>query len=171
MGDTSRAIASFQKAAQMKPDFYDAYMQLGLLTSKKPGSMAAQYFDNAIRIDSTSVEAYYDKAKFYQDHKNYEKAKDTYRELIAQNPQYDKAYFNLGFVYIEQDSIDIAYRMFVYAINVSPAYAEAYYYRGLCTLQKGNKEQASSDFRQALTLKPDYELAQKELNHLTQKSN
>jgi tetratricopeptide (TPR) repeat protein len=91
--------------------------------------------------------------------------------LIAQNPQYDKAYFNLGFIYIEQDSIDKAYRMFDYAIKVSPAYAEAYYYRGLCTLQKGNKEQAASDFRQALTLKPDYELAQRELNNLTQKSN
>lgn len=171
MGDTMKAIVSFQKAVQVKPDFYDAYMQLGLLTSKNPGSIAAQYFDNAIRIDSTSTEAYYDKGKFYQDHKSYEKAKGTYHELILKNPQYEKAYFNLGFIYIQQDSIDKAYRMFDYAVKVSPAYAEAFYYRGLCSLAKGNTEQAASDFRQALTLKPNYEMAQKELNNLTQKSD
>lgn len=167
MGDTTRAIAFFQKAVQMKPDFYDAYMQLGLLTMKRPGTTAAQYFDNAIRIDSTSAEAYYDKGKFYQDREEYEKAKETYHELIAQNPQYKNAYFNLGFIYIQQDSIDKAQRMFDYAIKVAPSYAEAYYYRGLCELQKGNKEQALADFRQAITLKPDYELARKELNGLT----
>lgn len=171
MGDTGRAFLSFQKAVQVKPDLYDGYMQLGLLTSKKAGSQAAQYFDNAIRIDSTNAEAYYGKAKFYQDHDEYEKAKKTYHDLIVINPQFDKAYFNLGFVYIKQDSIDKAYRMFDYAIKVTPAYAEAYYYRGLCALQKGNKEQAETDFRQAITLKPDYELARKELNSITGEKN
>jgi tetratricopeptide (TPR) repeat protein len=170
-GDTARALASFQKAVQLKPDFYDAYMQLGLLTSKHAGPLAPQYFDNAIRIDSMSTEAYYDKGKFYQDHKNYEKAKEAYRQLIGKNPQYDKAYFNLGFIYSEQDSVEKAYKMFDYAIRVSPAYAEAYYYRGLCGLQQGNKEQAAADFRQATSLKPNYEAAQKELNNLTGTSN
>lgn len=180
MGDTMRAIASFQKAVTIKQDFYDAYVQLGLLTSKKPSQIAAQYFDNAIRIDSSNVEARYDKGKFFQDrgdaafdknnfagaNDNYAKAKAAYYELIAQNPQYQYAYFNLGFIYVRQDSLDKAYRMFDYAIKVSPSYAEAYYYRGLVSLEKGNKDQAIADFRQALTLKPDYELAQKELNTL-----
>jgi tetratricopeptide (TPR) repeat protein len=171
MGDTNRAFSSFQKAVQMKPEFYDGYMQLGLLTSKKSGLQAAQYFDNAIRIDSSNAEAYYGKAKFYQDHGQYAKAKDVYHELITKNPQYEQAYFNLGFIYIKQDSIDKAYRMFDYAIKVTPAYAEAYYYRGLCSLEKGNKEQAETDFRQAIALKPNYELAQKELNTLTAQSH
>lgn len=166
MGDTNHAFSAFQKAVQVKPEFYDGYMQLGLLASKKSGSQAAQYFDNAIRIDSSNAEAYYGKAKFYQDHGQYAKAKHVYNELITKNPQYGQAYFNLGFIYIKQDSIDKAYRMFDYAIKVTPAYAEAYYYRGLCSLEKGNKEQAETDFRQAIVLKPDYELAQKELNNL-----
>lgn len=171
MGDTNRAFSSFQKAVQVKPEFYDGYMQLGLLTSKKPGSQAAHYFDNAIRLDSSNAEAYYGKAKFYQDHGQYAKSKDVYHELIAKMPQYTQAYFNLGFIYIKQDSIDKAYRMFDYAIKVTPAYAEAYYYRGLCSLEKGNKEQAEADFRQAIALKPNYELAQKELNTLTAESH
>src|SRR6185295_3905907 len=100
MGDTSRAVSAFQKAVTVKPDFYDAYVQLGLLTSKKPSQLAAQYFDNAIRLDSNNAEAYYDKGKFFQDRgdaafeknnfdnadENYEKAKAVYRELIAHEP-------------------------------------------------------------------------------------
>ncbi|MGB3074600.1 MAG: tetratricopeptide repeat protein [Chitinophagales bacterium] len=169
-GDTSRAITSFQKSVQIKPDFYDGYMQLGLITGHKKNSPAAQYFDNAIRIDSTTAEAYYAKAMYYQEHGENEKAKSTYEALITVNPQFESSYFNLGYIYIKQDSIDKAYRMFDFAIKVKPAYAEAYYYRGLCAEEKGNKEQAISDFRQALTLKPGYELAQKELNTLTQSS-
>ena len=36
----------------MKPDFYDAYIQLGLLNSKKPSQLAAKYYDDAIRLDT-----------------------------------------------------------------------------------------------------------------------
>ncbi len=170
MGDTTRAITSFQKSVQAKPDFYDGYMQLGLLTGKNNSSPAPQYFDNAIRIDSTLAEAYYAKAMYYQEHGENEKAKATYQSLISVNAQFESAYFNLGYIYILQDSIDKAYRMFDFAIKVKPAYAEAYYYRGLCSREKGNADQAIADFRQSLTLRPGYEPAQKELNSLTQSS-
>jgi tetratricopeptide (TPR) repeat protein len=175
MGDTSRAITSFQKAVAMKSDFYDAYIQLGLLHLNRPGEIAARYFDNAIRLDSLNAEAYYDKAKFYQDrgerawagrrpaeaHANYQAAKAVYRQLIAVNPQYEFAYFNTGFICLRQDSLEQGYRMFDFAIKVNPQYAEAYYYRGLVSLEKGNEDAALSDFRQALVLKPDYEPAKR----------
>ena len=72
----------------------------------------------------------------------------------------------LDYIYIIQDSIDKAYRMFDFAIKVNPAYAEAYYYRGLCSLEKGNNEQADADFRQAIALKPDYEAGSKRIKYL-----
>ena len=184
MGDTTRAIIAFQRAVAMKTDFYDAYIQLGLIHMKKPGDLASKYFDNAIRLDSMSEEAYYDKARFYQDRgdaafageqfeasdANYELAKAAYRQLVTVNPQYENAYFNLGFIFLRQDSLDAAYRMFDFAIKANPQYAEAYYYRGLVSLEKGNKEPAMADFRQALILKPDYELAKKELGQSSEKN-
>ena len=183
LGDTTRAIAAFQKCVQYKQDFYDAFMQLGLLHSAQKKNLAPSYFDNAIRLDSSKAEAWYAKAKYYQDQgavadkkkniteakTNYEEAKKTYRELIIKNPQYEFAYFNLGFIYLQQDSIDKALRHFDLATKVSPQYAEAYYYRGLCELVKGQKEQAESDFQQTLNLKPDYKAAQDELDKLQKK--
>ncbi|MEI7802439.1 MAG: tetratricopeptide repeat protein [Bacteroidota bacterium] len=183
MTDTARAIAAFQKCVQYNQNFYDAFMQLGLLHSAQKKNLAPSYFDNAIRLDSSKTEAWYAKAKYYQDmgdaadkkknnpeaKTNYEEAKKTYRELIAKNPQYEFAYFNLGFIYIQQDSIDKALRHFDLATKVSPQYAEAYYYRGLCELEKGQKDQAESDFQQTLNLKPDYKAAQDELDKLNKK--
>ncbi len=181
--DTTRAIAAFQKCVQYNQDFYDAFMQLGLLHSAQSKNLAPSYFDNAIRLDSNKAEAWYAKAKYYQDKGhdadlaknksevklNYEAAKKTYRELIFKNPQYEFAYFNLGFIYIQQDSIDKALRHFDLATKISPQYAEAYYYRGLCELMKGQNDQAAIDFQQTLNLKPDYTAAQEELDKLDKK--
>lgn len=181
--DTTRAIAAFQKCVQYKQDFYDAFMQLGLLHSAQNKNLAPSYFDNAIRLDSSKTEAWYAKAKYYQDQAdaadkkknnleaktNYEAAKKTYRELIVKNPQYEFAYFNLGFIYLQQDSVDKALRHFDLATKVSPQFAEAYYYRGLCELVKGQKDQAAIDFQQTLNLKPDYSAAQDELDKLDKK--
>jgi tetratricopeptide (TPR) repeat protein len=180
MQDTVRALSAFQRAVTLKPDFYEAYIQLGLLAERQKSQVAAQYYDNAIRIDPQNPEAYYNKAKFLQDRGeaafekadmdeadlSFEKAKSVYRELIGLDPQYEHAYFNTGFILIRQDSLAEAFKLFDFAIKIKPYYAEAYYYRGLITLQQGNKEQAQADFRQALALKPDYELAENELSEL-----
>lgn len=182
MKDTVRAIAAFQKAVSLKPEFYDAYIQLGLLHSTKPSSLAAQYYDNAIRLDSSSTEAYYNKGKFFQDRAlrafdnrqyeqaraDFELAKSVYRQLITVNPQYEPAYFNMGFIYAKQDSLDRAFRMFDLAIKMNPAYAEAYYYRGLIALQKGDRQQAEADFRQCLSLNPAFDKAASELRQMPQ---
>lgn len=179
-GDTTNAVQSFLMAIQKKPGFYDAYMQLGLLQSQKHNPIATQYFDNAINIDSTANEAYYDKGKFYHDlgdialqknktadaDKQYEMAKKIYRQLISRDPQYADAYFNLGTIYYNQDSTDLAMRMFNLAIQMEPTYAEAYYGRGLVNELNGDNDAAASDFRQALNLQSDFDKAQKELDKI-----
>ncbi len=166
LGDTAKAIESFKLALQYKPEFYDAYMQLGLLTSKMNSPEAPLYFDNAIRLDSTQPESYYAKAKYFQDHKRYDEAKKIYRLLIRISPQNEKAFFNLGFVYLLQDSVDKAFRHFDLAIKMKPNYADAYYYRGLAESERGNKAEAKTNLTQCLALDPENEKAQSLLNTL-----
>jgi tetratricopeptide (TPR) repeat protein len=167
--DTAKAIEQFKMALQYKPDMYDAYMQLGLLTSAQKSQLATQYFDNAIRIDSTIPESYYAKAKYFQDINNFKEAKATYRKLITISPQNANAFFNMGFIYILEDSIPKAKKYFDYAIKVNPIYADAYYYRGLCEYELGEIEYAKSDLTQCLALDPDNEKAQSLLNTINKK--
>ncbi len=169
MKDTAKAIEQFKTVLQFKPDFYDAYMQLGLLSSSQKSPLATQYFDNAIRIDSTIPESYYAKAKYYQDRNKLKEAKDTYRKLINISPQNANAFFNMGFIYITEDSIQKAKKFFDYAIKVNPIYADAYYYRGLCESELGEIDYAKSDLTQCLALDPDNEKAQSLLNTLNKK--
>jgi tetratricopeptide (TPR) repeat protein len=163
-GDTNKAIKSFLQSLQYRQNFYDAYMQLGLITSKRNTNEAPQYFDNAIRIDSTQADSWYAKGKFYQDHKQYELAKANYRHLVHISPFNYNALFNVGFILILQDSLQKAESNFGLAIKVKPSFANAYYYRGLCENELGNKEEAKADLRQCLVLDPKNELAANLLN-------
>ena len=166
LGDTTKAISSFQEAVQIKPDYYEAYMQLGLLSSAKKSKLAPQYFDDAIRLDTTGSEAYYGKGKYYQDVKDDPMAKKVYRELVQKDPFNEHAFFNLGFIYLMEDSIKEAYKYFNFSIKVKPQYAEGYYYRGLCENLLGNKVQALGDIDEAIALKPDFEEAKETYNKL-----
>lgn len=169
MGDTAAAIKNFQNALQYKPEFYDAYMQLGLLTSKSKSAEAVQYFDNALRIDSSSSEARYAKAKYLQDQKQFEAAKKVYRDLIRVSPQNDDAFFNLGFIYLLQDSLEKAHKQFDFAIRMKPMRADAYYYRGLCSFELGDLSKARLDLSQCLALDPEHDRAQELLNTINKK--
>ena len=49
-GDTARALSSFQTSVELDPDYYDAYIQLGNIESKRMHPVALQYYNNALRI-------------------------------------------------------------------------------------------------------------------------
>jgi len=168
IGDTSKAISNLQTAVEQDPNMHDAYMQLGLLHSTKNDDLALDYFDNALEVDSNSVDALYGKAMFHQERSNYAKAKKFYKDIIEIEPQYGKAFYNIGYICFQQDSLAKAFRHFNIATNVSPDYAEAYYMKGLTAESQGDHEKAKRNYRQALGIKPDYELAQKGMKRINE---
>lgn len=169
MGDTTKAISSLQNAVAENPQYFEAYMELGLLCTAKKNVLAPQYFDAALRLDSLSAEAYYGKAKYFQDMKEDAKAKKVYRELIKKDAFNEHAYFNIGFIYLTEDSILEAYKYFNYSVKVKPQYAEGYYYRGICQDMLGRHAQALDDIDQAIALKPDFTEAKETYDKLTKK--
>ena len=75
----------------------------------------------------------------------------------------------MGWMLLQEDSIEKALRQFDMAIGVKADYMEAYYNRGLCNeiLEKYNE--AIADYNQALTFKSDYEPAKIALKRASQK--
>jgi len=164
--DTTKAISTMQTAVEQNPDYYAAYMQLGLLLSSQKDPLALGYLDNAIRLDSNSLEAYYAKAMYYQENLNYKMAVDIYRHIINMAPQSELAFYNMGYIYYEKDSFSKAFRYFDMSIKVSPAYTKAYYMCGLSSEALGNINQASYYYDQTLNLDPDFVLAQEGMKRL-----
>jgi tetratricopeptide (TPR) repeat protein len=166
-GDTNRAVRDFQSAIEADPEFYNAYMQLGMIFQLRNDPASEGYFTNAIRVKPGSEEALYGRGLWYQDHNQLDKAIQDYTTIIQMNPQNKNAHFNLG--YIHQIHLNIfpeAIKHYTRAIEADPRYAEAFYNRGLCYEAVGNLDAAQGDFRSALMIRPVYPVAEQGLNRV-----
>lgn len=168
-GDTTNAIASLQKSVKIDADNADAWFFLGRIFSLRNNPVALQYFDNALRVDSSYLEAQEFKGAFYKRRGEYDKAFDVYRELILRDPDYANAYFDMGVIYLELDSFSKAYDNFNIAIKVDPIFVKAYLYRGEAAEKMGNREAALADYKQASGMSPEYKEAKEALERLQKK--
>ena len=155
-GDTTRAIASLQKSVQYDADIGDAWRFLGRIFAERNNSLAIRYFDNALRVDTMDLEAREYKAAFYKRRGEFDKAFQAYRDIIIRNPDYSNAYFDMGMIYLELDSLPKAYDHFNLALKTDPLFVKAYYYRGHTAELQGNIEAAKADYRQASGMSPNY---------------
>lgn len=159
-GDTTSAIASLQKSVRIDPENADAWFFLGRIFGNRNNTLAVQYYDNALRVDSTYLEAQEFKAVFYKKRGDYDKAFAIYRDLLLRDPDYANAYFDMGVIYLELDSLTKAYDNFNIATKVDPIFVKAYYYRGVASEKMGNKEAALADYKQASGMAPEFQDAQ-----------
>lgn len=167
--DTAKAVSSFQTALQLQPSFFDAALQLGLLSMYQKPELSLQYFQQAIRIDSTQIYGYYDEAMLLQHLKRNEQAKKVYRKLIQISPQFKDAYYRMGEIYFKQDSLGKAKKYLTLAIAVEPQFARAYLTRGKCYLKSAKIDSAKNDFHSCINLSEDTDMtteAQKALTAL-----
>jgi len=165
-GDTLKAISTFQTATEQNPDYYDAFIQLGLLCAGKKMKLAESYYQNALRIRPESVEAIYGLGMYYQNADEYEEAKSTYRSLIGIDVQFKDAYYNVGYIYFQQDSLKKALNYFDMAANVDVGFARAYYMRGLTYEAMSDTSNAIKDYNRTLSLDNGFEMARKGLERI-----
>lgn len=156
MKDTARAISTFETAVQVAPDYREAVVQLGILHSAKGDAIAMKYLDNAYAMDTTDVFPIFARGVFYQEMKDYQKAKNEYRRCILRNRRYTDAYFNMGYILLQEDSTQKAWRQYDLAIKTDPSNPYAYYNRGLCSEIMDSLANAVADYRTAQRLDTSY---------------
>lgn len=160
LGDTAKAISSFQTVIEQDPDYYNAYMQLGLLYSAIKNPLALDYLNNALNLQPQSIEAYYAIAMFFQEIGKIDKAIETYNTILKIDSSYNDAHFNLGYIaMVMQNDLAKAIKHFSDNIRFHPNNYEAFYMRGLCYERLKDKDNAIRDYRQALKLYPQYDNA------------
>jgi tetratricopeptide (TPR) repeat protein len=156
MGDTTRAIRALEKSVQLDAENADAWLFLGRIFSNNNNPRALQFFDNALRVDSTSLEAREFKGAYYKRRGEFDNAFAVYKDIIARNPDYSNAYFDMGTIYLDLDSLGKAYDNFNIAIQTDPLFVKAYYFRGITSEKQGRKEAALADYTQAAKMSPNY---------------
>jgi tetratricopeptide (TPR) repeat protein len=166
-GDTTHAISSMQTAVEQDPEYYNAYIQLGVLMAAKKNPLAAQYYVNALKVNPSSQEALYNLGKFYQDTKDFNAAMETYTTLLRVNPHHFDAHFNMGVIHTKDLKLmQEGLRYFNLAIEDDPKEPRGYYGRGFCYETLGNVANAQSDYKMALTLNPQYTFAAEGLSRV-----
>jgi tetratricopeptide (TPR) repeat protein len=167
MNDTAKSISSFQTAVQVDPGYQPAILQLAMIFAAKNDDLAVQYYDNAFAADTTQMVALHGKAMYYQEHNQIEKAKEVYRIIILHDDQYADAYFNRGWLLMQQDSLVKAEKQFDFVTKIEPNNAEAYYNRGVCKELLKRPTEALNDYKQALQFDAAYTEAKAALKRLS----
>ena len=168
MGKEAEAIKAYRFSTELDADMIDAWIILGQLYQKRDDPTAIQYFDNAVRVDTTSVFALHTKANYLQQTGATQDAIDVYRKIILLDPGYSDAHFNTGLAYLELDSAQLAYKSFDLVVKTEPANSQAYYYRGLTGELIGKLAQARQDFEQTLNMDRSFTPAQESLNRVNE---
>jgi len=165
--DTSRAIENFQIAANQKQDYYEAYLQLGVLFLSKNDIRTIGYYENALNVNPQSIEALYGIAMYYQKNKEYQKALDKYTDILKIDSNNTLACYNTGYIYLVYlNEFEKAIMYFSDAIDISPAYTDAYYNRGFCYELLNDFVNARDDFQKTLELVTNHKKAIEGLNRI-----
>lgn len=162
----SRAINAFQTAAEMDSKLSDAWIAIGEIYEAKKDPKALKYYESAILSNPEYMTAYHAKAFYLQNNKRIPEAKTIYRSMVVKDPSYMEAYLNLGYLYMDEDSLDLAFEQFNAMAGVEPTNHMGFYMRGLINEKKGKLEEASKDYQSAHNLKSDDKKVEEALNRL-----
>ena len=157
MGNVELARSSFTTAVEVRPDFYDGFIALGLFCAGQGDPLAEEYYRSAIDLKPRSVEAHYNLAMHLQERGDWDAALSTYDQILELDPSNATAPFNQGYIHLEyRQDYAAAAEAFTEAINRLPYYQQAFFNRGLALESMGALREALDDYNQALKLKPDY---------------
>mgnify|MGYP001942987206 CR=1 FL=1 len=161
------AVSNFRTATEQDNDYIEAWLQLGYMYDAADDTLAGAFFENALRIDSNNKDALYAFGMHLQNWGLTEEAITQYQHLIRVDDDYHDAFFNIGYVYLEQvQNYDSAIKYYNKVVALNPFNYKGYYNRGLAFERNNNMVMARTDFEKALELKADYTPAAEAMNRI-----
>jgi len=118
-------------------------------------SLAVQKLEQAIAIDSNSVEAHFVLGNAYTQNNQLDKAEELFTRAIEIDPNHTDARSNLGVVLYRQQKFPQAADAFRKAIELEPNDADVQYNLGGVLAAQGNFTEAEQHFLRARELDPN----------------
>ena len=166
-GAEGQALSSYQQATKSNPELLDAWIHAGQILDRRGDPDAERYFAAALTIQPDHIPTLHAQAISQAAHDQTLNAKKIYKKIILLAPDYTDAYFNLGLLYLDQDSLAPAHAHFDLAVKTRPQFANGYFYRGLASEFMANLESALLDYEVTRRLDPTHERAAAALARVT----
>lgn len=149
-----QAIEEFSQAARLRPDWFEAYYQLGLAhweavsDPDKTGRSdeAVRAFKEAIRLKPDFAEAHHLLGESYHSLLQYDRAEESLKEAIRLKPDLAEAHEALGVAYLYKGQYAEAVKPLEEAIRLKPDFAMAHQVLGLAYLSVDQRDKAQEQY-------------------------
>jgi predicted O-linked N-acetylglucosamine transferase (SPINDLY family) len=154
-GKLEPAIALYSDILRIEPRHFDAIHLLGVIADQmKNHQLAVDLIDQAIAINSSNADAYFNRGNALKELGRLEAAIASYDKAILLNPRYINAYGNRGIALQKLGRLPEAVASYDKAIGLAPDNAPAHYNRGLALQELGQYEAAIASYDKAIGFNP-----------------
>jgi protein O-mannosyl-transferase len=165
-GDLAGAIAEYEKALQVKPDYADAHANMGGALVMMPGRLdeAKYHLREALRAQPDFAEAHNSLGvAWLKTPGGLQEAVAEFRQAISSKPEFAEAHNNLGNAYAAMpEHWDDAITQYRLALQQNPNYGEIHFNIALVLLHfPGREDEAAQEMEAFLRLHPDNALAKR----------
>ncbi|MEK0181955.1 tetratricopeptide repeat protein [Microcoleus anatoxicus] len=156
-GDYQGAVADYNQALRINPNYAEAYFSRGLARSDlgdKQGAIAD--YNEALRINPNDVIAYYNRGVARYKLGDKQGAIADYDQALRIDSNNASFYLNRGTARSDLGDKQGAIADYDQALRIDPNNAKAYNNRGTARDELGDKRGALADYDQALRIDPNY---------------
>ena len=155
-GDQDGALAAFQKAVQLKPDYAGAITAIAdIYAGQGKPQLALAEYTRSLSFAPNDPKTILNYAAALQQTGDTSQAEVQYRRVMKLLPHDSAAYADMESLYIEEGRLDEAIAMYKQAIAINPNDANAYFDMGVMFQQRGQDRDALAFYKKVLQLKPD----------------
>ncbi len=156
-GRLDKAIARYQKALEIRPDYAEAHYNLGLIFPRL-GRLdeAITEYRKALEIRPDYAEAHNNLGSILARLGRPDEAITEYRKALEIKPHWAEVQNNLGAALKGIGRYDEAILHFGKAVEIEPDNADFHYNFGIVLYNQGQLDEASAHFQRALEIKPDH---------------
>ncbi|HUB67922.1 MAG TPA: tetratricopeptide repeat protein [Candidatus Methylacidiphilales bacterium] len=154
-GQTKEAIAQYQQALEINPDYAQARNNLGSIFAQEGRvDEALAQFQRALEINPNYAEAQNNMGNVLARKGQVDAAIAHYEQALQIDPYFIGARDNLGLALSQKGKVDQAMIEYQQALQMNPHVAESHYELGNAYLQKGRLDEAIEQYQKALEIDP-----------------
>jgi tetratricopeptide (TPR) repeat protein len=152
--DYDAAIAAFNEAIRLDPNYAPAFYDRGVAYGKKDDyDRAISDYNEAIRLSPTAA-AFNSRGFAYSKKGDNDRAVADYNEAIRLDPKNAQAFLNRGILHAKQGDNNRAIADYDEVIRLDPNNANAFNNRGNAYRRKDDLDRALADYNEAIRLGP-----------------
>ena len=157
VGMLEKALHALNNSILLKPDYADAYYNLGYaLYYQDKLDEAIEAYKKSISLKPDYAEAYSNLGVALKNQDKLDEAVEAIKKSISLKPNDAEAYSNLGVALKNQGKFNESIEAHKKSILLRPSRAEAYNNLGNALKEYGRLEDALENYNKSISLKPDY---------------